>query len=234
MNSSPVPPSRESSHGTALHCKPEKTPPRGGAGTGPGLAVFGGTFDPVHLGHLHLARAALAALPVERLLFIPGRITPFKRFRKTASAEDRLAMLRLAAAGEPRFEVSSVELDRPGVSYTVDTLETLRESFPESRIFLLLGLDSLLSFHGWRQVDRILELAEPVTFLRPGSTLPECLDGFARETSRRLLSATIDADCPDISSTRVRELLRSRAPEAAGFLPPGVHDYILEHRLYGE
>jgi nicotinate-nucleotide adenylyltransferase len=196
------------------------------------LGVFGGTFDPVHNGHLALAEAALAAFALDRVLLVPGHVTPFKLGRDTAPDADRLAMLRLAIAGRPRLEVSTVELDRGGVSYTVDTLEALRAAHPADELWLLLGLDSLLTLGLWRRAHDILRLATVGTLLRPGSTLPDGdLTGFSAEESAALRAHVADGACPDISSTAIRQSLREHG--TAEGLPPAVLDHIRSRRLYG-
>lgn len=130
------------------------------------LGVFGGTFDPVHVGHLAIAHAALESVPLDRVLFVPARRSPLKDRGPVASAEDRLAMLELAVAGEPRFSVSRAELEREGPSYTVDTLERLAG---EDQLFLIVGTDAAAEFARWRSPDRISALATLAVAERPGA-----------------------------------------------------------------
>ena len=195
------------------------------------LGIFGGTFNPVHNGHLALAEAALDAFSLDRILFVPGHITPFKQHQAVASPADRLAMLRLAVEGRPRFGISTLELDRGGVSYTVDTLEALHAARPADDLWLLMGLDSLLSLGRWHRAHDILRLATVATLLRPGSALPSGdLPGFSPGESALLRSHIADGNCPDISSSEIRAALAS--PASTPPLPPSVLAYIRAHRLY--
>lgn len=130
------------------------------------LGVFGGTFDPVHVGHLAIANAALESVPLDRVLFVPARRAPLKEHGPVAGEADRLTMLERAVAGEPRFSVSRIELDRDGPSYTVDTLEAL--AGPDD-LFLILGADALAALPRWKDPERIAALATLVVADRPGA-----------------------------------------------------------------
>ena len=154
------------------------------------LGVFGGTFDPVHVGHLAIAEAALESAKLDRVVFVPARRSPLKQREPSATADDRLAMLEAATKGEPRFTVSRVELDRDGPSYTVDTLESLRH---DGELFLILGSDALADLSRWRSPERIRELATILVARRPGAPEP----GNATATA-------FDAPCLDISSRELR------------------------------
>ncbi len=169
------------------------------------LAVFGGSFDPVHLGHLAVADAVHAALAPDLLLWIPAGRAPHKPDAAPAEAEDRAALLALALAGRPREELRRDELERPGPSYTVDTLEALAVEFPGAELLLVLGGDSQEHWASWRRLDRILELATPVWFPRrgwerlqpgiPGRMLAMPLVDLAATELRRRLAA--GEDCAD-------------------------------------
>lgn len=152
------------------------------------IGVFGGTFDPVHVGHLAIALAALETVPLERVLFVPARHSPLKD-APVASAADRLAMLVAATRDEPRFVVSPLELEREGPSYTVDTLEALKG---EGELFLILGSDALADLDRWRSPDRIRALATILVARRPQA--PES-GAHAR---------TFDAPSLEISSHELR------------------------------
>lgn len=199
------------------------------------VGLFGGTFDPVHRGHVALAEAALSAFMLDRVVLMPGYVTPFKQGRKVASAEDRLAMLQLAVAGHPKVEVSTLELERGGVSYTVDTLEALRALHPEDELWLLMGLDSLLSLGHWYRAHDIVRLATVATLLRPGAALPRGdFAGFSAEESAALREHIVDGHCPEISSTDVRAKLRASRTGEVPELAPEVLAYIRAKRLYEE
>jgi len=181
-----------------------------------GIGVFGGTFDPVHVGHLAIANAALDELGLDRVYFVPARRSPLKQDGPVASAEDRLAMLTLATGDEPRFRVSTVELDREGPSFTVDTLESLRA---EGQIFLILGSDAYADFDRWREPARIRDLATIVLAARPGA--PNAPAGV------RML----DSPLMDISSRELRARA-ARGRSLRYLVPKAALRYIEEHRLY--
>jgi nicotinate-nucleotide adenylyltransferase len=153
--------------------------------------VFGGTFDPVHVGHLAIAHAACESVPLDRVLFVLARRSPLKERGPVAPEADRLRMLELAVAGEPRFAVSRVELDRAGPSYTVDTLERLAGA---DELFLILGSDAIADFPRWKDPERIAKLATLVVAERPG----------APERAGDLPVIPFDAPRLDISSRELR------------------------------
>jgi len=132
------------------------------------LGILGGTFNPVHHGHLILAQDALEHFGLDRVLFIPSAQPPHKRSEKLATAEHRLAMLRAAIGDDPCFEVSTIELERQGPSYTIETIKALRATRPEAMLHFIIGTDSLLELHQWYQIGELLGLCEFVTMLRPG------------------------------------------------------------------
>jgi nicotinate-nucleotide adenylyltransferase len=180
------------------------------------VGVFGGTFDPVHVGHLAIANAALDELELDRIYFVPARRSPLKQDGPIASPEDRLAMLVSATANEPRFRVSEIELDRKGPSFTVDTLEALRG---EGELFLILGSDAYADFERWREPARIRDLATVVLAARPGA--PNAPSGV------RML----DSPLMDISSRELRARA-ARGRSLRYLVPEEVLRYIEEHRLY--
>ena len=180
------------------------------------LGVFGGTFDPVHIGHLAIANAALDELALDRVYFVPARRSPLKQDGPIGSAEDRLAMLTAAIRDEPRFRVSPIELDRKGPSFTVDTLESLRG---EGELFLILGSDAYADFERWREPARIRDLAKIVLAARPGAP-------NAPHDVRILDSPLMDISSRELRARAARgRSLRYLVPEAA-------LRYIEEHRLY--
>ncbi len=195
------------------------------------IGLFGGSFDPVHNGHLALARRALETVPLDRVLFIPAANSPFKRGRMHAGAEDRAEMLRLALEGEPRFQLSRADLDRGGVSYSIDLVRGMREAYPDAELCFLVGADSLAGLHHWYCAGELVRLCRFVSFGRTGTRIdPETL-GFSPEINARLAADFVpDFDEP-VSSTDVRDRL-ARGDPAPDLLPSSVAEYALRHGLY--
>jgi nicotinate-nucleotide adenylyltransferase len=185
------------------------------------IGLFGGSFDPIHHGHLIVAQVAREQLGLEVLRFVPAREQPLKRGKHYSSAEHRLAMLSLALAGTSGFAVETAELKRAGPSYTVDTLRDLRQSEPGAELVLLLGADAAAELPAWHEADRVAELARIVVFGRPGTNL-SALSG---------ISARIDVPAINISATDVRERVRRGLP-VRYWVPDAVAEYISAHRLY--
>lgn len=184
------------------------------------LGIFGGTFDPPHLGHLIAAQDASAQLRLDRLVFVPASIQPLKGAAGLASASDRAAMVELLAGADPRFSVDRMEIDRGGLSFMVDTLREFRKRWPDADVdlVLLLGADAAEQFDKWKEPDAIRSLAT-VAVLTRGASAPK--PGFELVPSRRV----------DVSSTEIRE--RVRAGKAIhGLVPQAVADYIARHGLY--
>lgn len=186
---------------------------------------MGGTFDPVHLGHLIAGSEVLHAFSLDLLLFMPAG-DPWQKDSETP-AEDRLMMTSLAVAGFPRFAVSRLELDRKGPTYTADSFETLREFYgPEVELFLIAGADAVLNLHTWKRLDRLRELVEIVAVTRPGSDL----DSFSPSDELPKIHMQPMSGV-DISATDIRERVRRGRP--IDFLtPPEVVRYIRQHGLY--
>lgn len=191
------------------------------------LAIFGGTFDPPHIGHLLAAEDAFDKLALDRLVFVPAAAQPLKVGKVIASAEQRLAMTKMLVEGDPRMEVSSVEVERPGLSFTVDTLVHFADRYPSAERFLLLGADVLATFGQWKEPHRILQLAKPVLLQRqndemPG-TLPRELEKteFVRLPTRRI----------DVSATEIRDRVRAGKP-IRGFVTDNVAAFIQRDGLY--
>jgi len=149
------------------------------------IGVFGGSFDPVHLGHLIVAESCREQAALDRVIFVPAAVPPHKRDRGLAPAEDRLAMLRLATGGHDAFEVSMLELDRGGVSWTVDTLAALAATHPGAELRFVLGPDALADLPNWREPARIVDLAEPLAVER------ESLDDVAALAADARLAALL-------------------------------------------
>lgn len=196
-------------------------------------ALFGGSFDPVHRGHIAMARAALSSLPVERVVFIPAAFSPLKDERARASDADRLAMLRMAVAGEPRFSITDMEMSRGGISYTVDTLREWRRLHPEDGLFFIAGMDSLMTLHKWREPLEIVRLCRFVTFRRPGMPSPRPEDlGFAdMSVAERLVADIIEGPMYNVSSSEIRRRVAAGAG-MGDLVTPEVARYIADNGLY--
>jgi len=181
------------------------------------IGILGGTFDPVHNAHLAMARAALEHLKLDRVLFIPTGPTRYRRPSRTP-AEHRLAMLRLALAGEPRFAIDERELRADASGYTVDTLRELRDELPDSVLYLLMGADQYEKLDTWHRPDEVRRLARIAVFARPGVKL-------------RQAANLIPMEPVELSSSEVRERAE-RGEDLRGAVPPAVANYIARHRLY--
>ncbi|MFH1024240.1 MAG: nicotinate-nucleotide adenylyltransferase [Planctomycetota bacterium] len=191
------------------------------------IVILGGTFDPIHNGHVALARAARRALRPDRLLLIPARVPPHKARPGIAPARDRLAMTKLAARGIPGAEASAMEISRGGVSYTVDTLRRLRRRYGAgAEIFFLIGADSLRDLAGWRRARDLCRQCVFAVAVRPGVPLraPAALADVLRLV--RVPMRPVDA-----SSSEIRRRLVMGRP-IRGLVPPGVGGYIRKKRLY--
>lgn len=191
------------------------------------FGIYGGTFNPIHNGHLHLIRAACAQLSFDRLLVVPANIPPHKAATDLASNRDRLEMARLATAGMPGVWVSDIELRARGKSYTVLTLERLRALFPECRFTLLMGADMLESFDRWHRWRDILKLADIAAFARNEGE-ESLLERKAALIGR---ARVVRVEPLPLSSTLVREKVR-RGEDISGLVPEPVAAYIYEKGLY--
>ncbi len=188
------------------------------------LGILGGTFDPVHCGHLLLARYVLEALALDRVLFVPAAEPPHKGEVPTPS-EHRWRMVCAAVEGHDRLEASDLELRRPGVSYTVDTLRRLRDERPHDERFLIIGADNVPELDGWHDPEGILELATVVAGTRvEAEALPA--GAFSDRVER------VDTPVFDISSTKIRRRVRAGLPVRC-LVPEAVERYIADHGLYG-
>lgn len=194
------------------------------------IGVMGGTFDPIHLGHLRAAAVVADSMHLDTIIFVPAREPWHRGEHPCASAEDRLEMTRRAVAFDPRFAVSRVDLDRPGPTFTIDTLADLRLASPREPAstgdewFFITGADALAGFMTWRDPLGILKLAHLVGVTRPGHAL--------RPPAVPAGSCTlVEAPGVDISSMQVREFVRE-GHDIAGLVPAPVADYIAERGLY--
>ena len=196
------------------------------------IGIYGGTYSPPHIGHIRAAEYAIEACKLDRLLLIPDRIAPHKEIPSgSPTPQQRMDMLRIAAQNRPGLEVCDIELRAEGVSYTYRTVEALKAEYPDAQLVLLMGTDMFLSFHSWKNPDRILENVSLGVFCRG-----EKNEKAAIETKKAEMEAAgatvelVDNEVINISSTQLRRLLAFRC--AAAFLPEGVLEYIRENRLY--
>jgi nicotinate-nucleotide adenylyltransferase len=205
------------------------------------LGVLGGTFDPIHNGHIAAAAAGQTALGLDHVTLIPSHIPPHRHDPVGATGEQRYEMTRLAALDHPGWTASRIELDRDGPSYTFDTLTALREArsvrgeATGTEIFFILGADAFAEIATWSRYPAVLDLAHFVVVSRPGITLDSLRERVPSAFSLRSSASTrvilVEAATPDVSSTDIRR--RARAGESlSGLVPDSVAHYVRTHRLY--
>ncbi len=194
--------------------------------------VFGGTFDPIHLGHLAVAEEVRISLGLAEVLFVPAGQPWLKADRSISPAKHRVEMVKLAIAGNPHFKLSSCEVDRPGPSYAVDTIDILQQQLgTEAKLFFLLGSDALSELPQWKEPSRLIQICHLVAFTRPGFTLPplEPLESAIPGLSQHV--TFVEVPQIDISATQIRNRV-SRGASLHGLVPQAVERYILEQGLY--
>jgi nicotinate-nucleotide adenylyltransferase len=217
------------------------------------IALYGGTFDPVHVGHIAVARELTKLLALDEVLFIPAFVAPHKRGQQVTPALQRYAMLALATQNEPRLSISTVELDEPTKPYTVETLARMKsQAGAEAQLFFVMGADSWREITTWREWERVLEATNHVVVTRPGYELSTehvtpairervvDLRGLEQEAIAREIDNNAgtkiyvtDAVVMDVSSTAIRELARAgRSSEMARLVPPSVAEFIEKYKLY--
>ncbi len=186
------------------------------------IGLFGGTFNPVHNGHMALANGALKKLNLEKIIFIPSYIPPHKGAQALAGAEDRFKMLELAVDKRPGFEISRFEIDKKEKSYSVKTLQYFKQAYPKETQFLfLIGADSMKGLNNWKHIDKILRLCRFAVCNRPG---------FFIDT-KYPKAESFEIEQVPISSTDIRERIKKGRP-IKGLLPESIEDYIRENKLY--
>lgn len=202
------------------------------------LGVLGGSFDPPHIGHLLAAVDAYDALKLDKLVFVPTAVQPLKASAKVAAAHQRLSMVKLLVGSDPRFDVDAVEINRAGLSYTVDTLETFAQRFPHAERFLLVGEDAIAAFGAWRDPEQILRLARLAILRRAketgtGGGGESGGEGATVDAGTILPSGTIAlaTRLVDVSSTEIRERVRN-GKSIRGFVPESVAAFIETEQLY--
>ena len=199
---------------------------------GKSLGILGGTFDPIHMGHLRMAEHVFQRMDLENILFIPAYVPPHKLGQDFAPAQDRYAMTKLAIADNPHFTVSDMELQRTGVSYTIDTIRQLHEQYGDMELHFIIGADSVAQLHTWHNIEEMLELTRFVAVWRPGyeDAMEELVRHLGLQAKERVL--LLDTPVYDISSTEIRTRIRQGA-SLAGLVPDTVVKYIYEHGVYG-
>lgn len=215
-------------------------------GTRPRVGLLGGTFNPIHIGHLRAAEEVREILALERVYFIPAAMPPLKDLTKIASPDNRIKMVELAIQGNPFFELSDVELKREGTSYTVDTLGYFVSKFPQFEFYFILGTDLFPEMDTWKEYKRLFELSNFAVITRPGfprsTSIPLALkDDFQHHKneggaifyvhkSSRVL-ALVQIEGIQVSATRIRNLLNKNR-SIKYLVPLEVEEYILENKLY--
>ena len=192
------------------------------------IALYGGTFDPIHLGHLEIARKVLELFEIEKVLFVPAQVAPHKVGRSVTEPIHRYAMLALATQHDPQLSISTFELDAPDRRYTVDTIAHFQKSFgDETELFFIMGADSWSEIQTWREWERLLTMVNHIVVTRPGyevATAPP-------EVAARVLFT--DAVMNSASATGIRRLAREgRMDELAGLVPEPVAEYIRKYEIY--
>ena len=197
------------------------------------FAIFGGSFDPPHLGHMLIGRQIAETFGVGKVWFMPVRRSPLKDRGPIASDRDRVEMLRLSIGENSLFGISERELHREGKSFTVDTLRELRAEYPDARILFAAGMDSLLTLHAWKEPLALLDLCEFVTFRRPMfDSSPSAADlGLPEPYASRLISNIFDGRLFDVSSSEIRERIAT-GRDIRYLVSDPVADYIQIHGLY--
>jgi len=192
------------------------------------LGLFGGSFNPPHIGHVLVAVDAFEALGLDKLIIMPASANPLKGKNPAGATNiQRLQMTQLAFAGDPRFEVSDMEIGRGGLSYTVDTLEELARENEGAELVLILGMDSLATFSNWSRPERIRELARFAVLARSSGTAEDAIEGLKLPDGATLVTARR----VDVSSSEIRQR-RADGKSIKGFVAESVEEYILAAELY--
>ncbi|MBL7115372.1 MAG: nicotinate (nicotinamide) nucleotide adenylyltransferase [Kiritimatiellae bacterium] len=199
------------------------------------LGILGGTFNPLHVGHLVLAQNAMEIFDLSRILFLPSHIPPHKDTAMVVEARHRLAMLEAVLEDEWRFDLCDLELQREGPTYTIDTLHELHKMYPSCSLNFIIGADTLTELHTWKDIYSVLESCNMLTLCRPGSDVerlsPENIK-LAEPWPERLLENLASGRLMDISSSDIRHRV-AEGLSIRYLVPPPVEMYIAEHHLYG-
>ena len=194
-------------------------------------AIYGGSFDPVHIGHVSLADCAVSQCGLDELIFMPAYISPFKQDRKVTDGNDRIAMIRTVLDHDPAFSVSDYEIKKGGPSYTIETLRHFRKTAGD-RLHFVCGFDSLVQLDTWYEGPEILRDYPVITVRRPDtddSLGMEKIDAYRRDYGAEII--LLDMPPVDASSTEIREKVK-RGESISGLVLPATEEYIIEHKLY--
>ncbi len=199
------------------------------------IGIFGGTFNPIHVGHMVIAKFILEDKGLDEILFVPCALPPHKGNKDLVSGEDRLRMVELAVASEPKFEASDIELRRGGKSYSIQTVEELKALFePGAKFFFIIGADSLHEISTWKDIDRLSELCDFIVIARRGYPLsdlsPEKLT-VKEGIFRRLIAGIVESPLMDVSSTDIRDRIRA-GKDIESLVPEAVAEFITRRGLY--
>ena len=196
------------------------------------IGILGGTFDPVHIGHVSLGTAAISEANLEKLIVVPAYIQPFKQGKRVTDDEHRLAMVKLAFEDVPKAEISTMEIDRMRISYTFDTLSELKEQYADKELFFITGADAFMQIDSWYKGVELLENFSFIVSSRPGymeDELNEKIKSYQALYGTQILK--LAAQMPDISSTDIREAYR-KGESISSMVPEAVERYIIENGLY--
>ena len=185
------------------------------------IGILGGTFNPIHVGHLLMAEMTCDQLKLDRVIFIPSFLPPHKSAKDIIDAHDRYNMVRLAIEGHSSFEVSDIEILRKGKSYSIDTIQSLKDHFPQkTQIYFIIGEDSLATLKTWKEIDRLLKFVKFVVVNRPGL-----------KAKSKIKTLSVEMPGLDISSSDIRQRICQN--KTIKFLvPEKIEDYIQTHQLY--
>lgn len=199
------------------------------------IGIYGGSFDPIHIAHLILAECCRESLQLDEVRFVPANISPLKQAGKPLDSKHRVEMLRLAIGGNDRFVLDTRELDRAGVSYTIDTVQSMAQEFPDAELILLMGADSLRDIAQWKSPEQLLSIVSIGAIARGGVGEPpwNALRPFVSEARWKLIQRNVTAPILEISSSNLRQRIRDGA-SVRYQLPASVAAYIQQHQIYSQ
>lgn len=196
------------------------------------IGIIGGTFDPIHNGHLIIAEYARTSLNLDKVLFIPSGMHPFKDNKNITDAKHRMEMILLAIDSNIYFEASSLEINRTGITYTIDTISSLKEKYPKDDLYFIFGLDILFELDKWKKIEQLNQLCKFVLFDRPSKEDLKIYERIVElKSSYNIDIKMVRSPIIDISSTEIRERVRKKI-SIRYLVPEVVEEYILNNKLY--